>query len=63
MARTRRAAAADPKHDTTDSRKQLKNTRPARGHACEENGKSWLFSPIASKQAFRVCFAKFRVCI
>ena len=30
MARTRRAAAADPKHDTTDSRKQLKNTRPAR---------------------------------
>lgn len=30
MARTRRAAAADPKHDTTDSRKQLKNTRPVR---------------------------------
>ena len=30
MARTRRAAAADPKRDTTDSRKQLKNTRSVR---------------------------------
>ena len=30
MARTRRATAADPKRDTTESRKQLKNTRPAR---------------------------------
>ena len=30
MARTRRATAADPKHDTTDSREQLKNTRSTR---------------------------------